>query len=81
MLYNTSHAHPCWSCGPSGWSALYTMGGFIHLLLVAALILILVRIIQGRSKSSEPTDVPIKAARDERGPTRPRAARAARWSP
>ena len=26
----------------------YTMGGFIHLLLVAALIVILVRIIQGK---------------------------------
>ncbi len=27
----------------------YTMGGFIHILLVAALIAILIRIIQGRS--------------------------------
>jgi len=26
----------------------YTMGGFIHILLVAAVILVLVRIIQGR---------------------------------
>jgi hypothetical protein len=26
----------------------YTMGGFIHLLLVAAIVLVLVRIIQGR---------------------------------
>jgi hypothetical protein len=27
----------------------YTMGGFIHILLVAAVILVLVRLIQGRS--------------------------------
>lgn len=27
----------------------YTLGGFIHILLVAAVILILVRLIQGRS--------------------------------
>ena len=27
----------------------YTMGGFIHILLVVAIIMILVRIIQGRS--------------------------------
>jgi hypothetical protein len=26
----------------------YTMGGFVHLLLIAALVLILVRVIQGR---------------------------------
>jgi Family of unknown function (DUF5670) len=26
----------------------YTMGGFVHLLLVAAIILVLVRVIQGR---------------------------------
>jgi hypothetical protein len=26
----------------------YTMGGFIHLLLIAAIVLILVRVIQGR---------------------------------
>jgi len=26
----------------------YTMGGFIHILLVAAVILVLIRIIQGR---------------------------------
>ncbi|HVX96052.1 MAG TPA: lmo0937 family membrane protein [Polyangia bacterium] len=26
----------------------YTMGGFIHLLLVAAIVLVLVRVIQGR---------------------------------
>ena len=26
----------------------YTMGGFIHILLIAAIILVLVRIIQGR---------------------------------
>jgi hypothetical protein len=26
----------------------YTMGGFIHLLLIAAVILVLVRIVQGR---------------------------------
>jgi Family of unknown function (DUF5670) len=26
----------------------YTMGGFIHLLLVAAIVLVLVRIVQGR---------------------------------
>lgn len=27
----------------------YTLGGFIHLLLVAAIILVLIRLIQGRS--------------------------------
>lgn len=27
----------------------FTMGGFIHLLLVAAIVIVLVRIIQGRS--------------------------------
>lgn len=27
----------------------FTMGGFIHLLLVAAIVLVLVRVIQGRS--------------------------------
>ncbi|MGE5541139.1 MAG: lmo0937 family membrane protein [Bacillota bacterium] len=27
----------------------YTIGGFIHLLLVAAIILVLIRLIQGRS--------------------------------
>jgi hypothetical protein len=27
----------------------YTMGGFIHILLVVAIVLILVRVIQGRS--------------------------------
>jgi Family of unknown function (DUF5670) len=32
-----------------GLVSAYTMGGFIHLLLVAAVILILVRLIQGRS--------------------------------
>jgi hypothetical protein len=26
----------------------YTMGGFVHILLVAALVLVLVRVIQGR---------------------------------
>jgi hypothetical protein len=26
----------------------YTMGGFIHLLLIAAIVLVLVRVIQGR---------------------------------
>ena len=26
----------------------YTMGGFVHLLLVAAIILVLVRVVQGR---------------------------------
>lgn len=30
----------------------YTIGGFIHLLLVAAIILILVRLIQGRNPVS-----------------------------
>ena len=32
-----------------GMVSSYTIGGFIHLLLVVALILILIRIIQGRS--------------------------------
>jgi hypothetical protein len=27
----------------------YTLGGFVHLLLVAAIIMVLVRVIQGRS--------------------------------
>jgi hypothetical protein len=31
-----------------GLVSAYTMGGFIHLLLVVAIVLILVRIIQGR---------------------------------
>jgi hypothetical protein len=31
-----------------GLVSAYTMGGFIHLLLVAAIVLVLVRIIQGR---------------------------------
>jgi hypothetical protein len=31
-----------------GWVTAYTMGGFIHLLLVAAVIMVLVRLIQGR---------------------------------
>jgi len=31
-----------------GFVSSYTMGGFIHILLVAAIILILVRLIQGR---------------------------------
>ncbi len=30
----------------------YTMGGFIHILLVAAVIVVLVRVIQGRSVTS-----------------------------
>jgi hypothetical protein len=31
-----------------GFVSSYTMGGFIHILLVAAIILFLVRVIQGR---------------------------------
>jgi hypothetical protein len=31
-----------------GWVSSYTMGGFIHLLLVVAIIAVLVRIIQGK---------------------------------
>jgi hypothetical protein len=31
-----------------GFVSSYTMGGFIHILLVVAIILILVRVIQGR---------------------------------
>jgi hypothetical protein len=31
-----------------GWVSSYTIGGFIHLLLVLAFIVLLVRIIQGR---------------------------------
>jgi hypothetical protein len=31
-----------------GFVSSYTMGGFIHILLVAAIILVLVRLIQGR---------------------------------
>jgi hypothetical protein len=35
-----------------GLVSAYTMGGFIHLLLVAAVILVLVRVIQGRNPVS-----------------------------
>lgn len=31
-----------------GWVSSYTIGGFIHLLLVLAIIALLVRVIQGR---------------------------------
>lgn len=31
-----------------GFVSAYTMGGFIHVLLVAAVVLVIVRIIQGR---------------------------------
>jgi len=31
-----------------GWMSAYTMGGFIHVLLVIAVVVVLVRIIQGR---------------------------------
>jgi hypothetical protein len=31
-----------------GWLGSYTMGGFIHLLLVIAVVVILLRVIQGR---------------------------------
>ncbi len=30
----------------------YTMGGFIHILVVAAIVLVLIRVIQGRRLSS-----------------------------
>jgi hypothetical protein len=32
-----------------GMVSSYTMGGFIHILLVAAVVVVLVRVIQGRS--------------------------------
>ncbi len=32
-----------------GFASSYTMGGFIHLLLVIAIIVILIRVIRGRS--------------------------------
>ena len=32
-----------------GYVSAYTMGGFIHLLLVLAIIVVLLRVIQGRS--------------------------------
>lgn len=32
-----------------GFVSAYTMGGFIHLLLVIAVVVILIRVIQGRS--------------------------------
>lgn len=32
-----------------GFVSSYTMGGFIHLLLVVAIVMILLRVIQGRS--------------------------------
>ena len=31
-----------------GWLSAYTMGGFIHLLLVVAIVVVLIRVIQGR---------------------------------
>jgi hypothetical protein len=31
-----------------GWLSSYTLGGFIHLLLVAAIVMVLVRLISGR---------------------------------
>jgi hypothetical protein len=31
-----------------GWVSSYTMGGFIHLLLVIAVVAVLIRVIQGR---------------------------------
>jgi hypothetical protein len=31
-----------------GWVSSYTMGGFIHLLLVIAIVAVLIRVIQGR---------------------------------
>ena len=31
-----------------GWVTSYTMGGFIHILLIIAIVVILVRVIQGR---------------------------------
>jgi hypothetical protein len=31
-----------------GWLSAYTMGGFIHLLLVVAVVVILIRVFQGR---------------------------------
>ncbi|HSD67861.1 MAG TPA: lmo0937 family membrane protein [Vicinamibacteria bacterium] len=32
-----------------GWVSSYTLGGFIHLLLVIAIVVVLIRVIQGRS--------------------------------
>jgi len=40
-----------WGLGP-GRS--YTLGGFIHLLLVAAIVLVAVRLIQGRTVTTGP---------------------------
>jgi hypothetical protein len=31
-----------------GWVTSYTLGGFVHILLVLAIIVILIRVIQGR---------------------------------
>lgn len=31
-----------------GWVSAYTMGGFIHLLLAVAVVVVLVRVIQGK---------------------------------
>lgn len=31
-----------------GWVSAYTLGGFIHVLLVIALVIVLVRVIRGR---------------------------------
>jgi len=39
--------NPVW-LGLVGFVSSYTMGGFIHILLVIAVIVVLVRIIQGR---------------------------------
>ena len=35
-------------CGCSGWSVSTTIGGLIHVLLVVAIVIVLLRVIQGR---------------------------------
>ena len=46
--------HHARCCGLLGLVCSYTLGGFIHLLLVAAIVLVAVRLIQGRSVTSGP---------------------------
>ena len=55
----------------------YTMGGLIHILLVIAIVVILVRVIQGRGRSNGGSSMnPIKALRS---PDCRRRVRACRW--
>ena len=50
-----------------GMVSSYTMGGFIHILLVIAVVVFLIRVISGR----RPVVVPVRVHRDTRGPVDP----------